>query len=123
MRMCTSNVPQVACTALAISVLNNTYPTPVKLFLSPEEERLNHQKELFKEIPCMHACMAKAMHTLAITPLIRRLRSDEPSVKQVWFADDSTAGGKIEVLGRLWHCLLAVGPLTRYHPNSRKKNT
>ena len=49
------------------------------------------------------------IYALAITPLIRRLRSDEPSVKQVWFADDSTGGGKINPLRREWQRLSTAG--------------
>ena len=30
------------------------------------------------------------MYTLATKPLIRKLRSDIPNVRQVWYADDAT---------------------------------
>ena len=35
--------------------------------------------------------LAMAMHAVAIVPLIRKLRSNSPNVKQVWFADDTTS--------------------------------
>jgi hypothetical protein len=61
-----------------------------------------------------------AMYALAVTPLIRKLRSHEPIVKQIWFADDSSGGGKIISLRRWWQCLLSVGPQMGYFPNSSK---
>ncbi|CAB3999398.1 Hypothetical predicted protein [Paramuricea clavata] len=54
--------------------------------------------------------LAMAMYALAVTPLIRKLRSHEPTLKQVWFADDSSGGGKIISLRRWWQCLLSVSP-------------
>lgn len=42
--------------------------------------------------------LAMAMYSIAITPLIRYLEDVE--TKQVWFADDATAGGSILGLRR-----------------------
>ena len=39
-----------------------------------------------------------AMYAIAITPLIRSLEEDE--TKQVWFADDATAGRDLTSLRR-----------------------
>ena len=44
--------------------------------------------------------LALAVYALAETPLICKLSSEEPTVKQVWFADDSSGGGKIVALRR-----------------------
>ena len=62
------------------------------------------------------------MYPLSITPLIRRLRSDEPSVKQVWCTYDSQVGGNINPLRRWWQCLLTAVPLMGYYPGASKTN-
>ena len=50
------------------------------------------------------------MYALAISPLIQKLKIDEPNAKQVWYADDSTAAGKVKAVRRWWTCLTNVGP-------------
>ena len=42
--------------------------------------------------------LAMVMYALAVTPLIRHLRSSDPAVSQVWYADDATGIGKCTVL-------------------------
>ena len=88
------------------TLLNNTYQIPVRLFITGGEE-IESSEGITQGDP-----LAMAMYALAVTPFIQRLRSDEPSVKQVWFADDSTGGGKINPLRRWWQCLLTTGPLS-----------
>ena len=62
------------------------------------------------------------MYTLSITLLIRGLRSDEPSVKQVWCTYDSQVGGKINPLRRRWQCLSTAVPQMGYYPGASKTN-
>ena len=62
--------------------------------------------------------MAMAMYALAVTPLIKRLREVEPDVKQIRFADDATAAGKLLALQQWWQHLTVIGPEIGYHPNS-----
>ena len=83
------------CPAIS-TVLNNTYQIPVKLFVSGGEE-IELSEGFIQGDP-----LAIEMYALAMTPLIWRLRSDEPSVKQVWFAYDSQGGGNINPLRRWW---------------------
>ena len=64
--------------------------------------------------------MAMYLYALAVTPLIRRLRSNERSVKQVWYVDDSTGGGKINPLRGWWQRLSTASPQMGYHPNASK---
>ena len=45
--------------------------------------------------------LAMVMYALVISPLIQKLRINEPNVKQVCFTDDSTAAGKVKVV-RKW---------------------
>ena len=56
-----------------------------------------------------------AMYAVAITPLIRYL--EEEKTKQVWFADDATAGGGLIGLRRWWDCIIENGPAYGYYPN------
>ena len=54
--------------------------------------------------------LAMAMYALAIKPLIDKLRDFESDVKQVWFADDATAAGRLRVLQQWWQHLTEIGP-------------
>ena len=44
--------------------------------------------------------LAMAMYALGITPLISTISI--PRAKQVWFADDTTAGGQLQQLHTWW---------------------
>ena len=46
--------------------------------------------------------LAMAMYALAITPLIKRLKEQVPTASQVWFADDSSAAGRLVALRNWW---------------------
>ena len=54
----------------------------------------------------------------AVNPLIHRLKQD--TTKQIWFADDATAGGKLNNLREWWDCLTNIGPEYGYFPNDQK---
>ena len=62
--------------------------------------------------------LAMAMYTVAITPLIKILEDDE--TKQVWFADDATAGGGLTDLKKWWDLIVKRGPAYGYCPNPTK---
>ena len=96
------------------TVLNNTYQTPVRLLVTGGGE-IESSEGIIQGDP-----LAMAIYALAITPLIHKLRSEEPTVKQVWFPDDSSGGGKIVALRRWWQCLQSFGPLMGYFPNTSK---
>ncbi len=49
---------------------------------------------------------------LATKPLIDRLTTDTPDLKQIWYADDATAAGKISDLKKWWDNLAKLGPVT-----------
>ena len=66
-------------------MLNNTYSKPIRLFINGGAEISSTEGIRQGD------ALARAMYALAIIPLIRRLREEDPEVKQVWFADDSTA--------------------------------
>ena len=49
-----------------------------------------------------------AMYAVAITPLIHHL-ADE-NLKQVWFADDASAGGRLQHIKNWWDNISQIGP-------------
>ena len=59
-----------------------------------------------------------AMYAIAITPLIHRL--EDRVNKQVWFADDATAGGDLARLKTWWDRISEIGPDYGYYPNPSK---
>ena len=58
------------------------------------------------------------MYAIAVKPLINQMEED--NVKQVWFADDATAGGNLTHLKAWWDRLSEKGPDSGYHPNPSK---
>ena len=57
------------------------------------------------------------MYALATLPLIKKLPT---SVRQVWYADDAAATGKIAKLRGWWDELSRLGPSYGYFPNASK---
>ena len=64
--------------------------------------------------------LAMAMYAIAVKPLIGDLKSDDPNVKQVWYADDATSTGTIQDLREFWDSLKQHGAKYGYHPNATK---
>ena len=60
------------------------------------------------------------LYALATRPLINALREDVPEVKQVWYADDATAAGRIADLRSWWSRISALGPSYGYFVNPSK---
>ena len=70
---------------------------------------------------------AMNLYACSIKPLMCHLSRDDiytsinvPKAKQVWYADDSSAAGKIESLFVWWKALEEAGPLLGYHPEPTK---
>ena len=61
--------------------------------------------------------LSMSIYGIAILPLIKKLNS---TCKQLWFADDASAGGKIECLKEWWLKLQVIGPMYGYNPNPSK---
>ena len=59
-----------------------------------------------------------AMYAIAITPLIRQL--EDEAIKQIWYADNATVGGKLAPLKAWWDHIINRGPDYGYHPNASK---
>ena len=62
--------------------------------------------------------LAMAMYAVANTPLIYRLTEEE--LKQVWFADDASAAGKLVGIRNWWNNMTKIGPEYGYFPNASK---
>ena len=60
------------------------------------------------------------MYAIGVHPLINSLES--PHTQQVWYADDSAAGGNLEDLREWWAKLCDLGPKYGYYLNNRKSH-
>ena len=63
--------------------------------------------------------LAMPLYALATIPLINCLSSDD-NVKQVWYADDASAAGRLSSIRSWWDLLQSSGPEFGYHVNARK---
>ena len=98
------------CPALSKALIN-TYREDVELFI--DGEVLLSQEGTTQGDP-----LAMTMYAIAITPLIHRL--EDRATKQVWFADDATAGGSLNHLKAWWDRISAIGPDYGFYPNASK---
>ena len=97
------------CPSLA-AVLINTYRAPIKLFV--DGSVLYSSEGTTQGNP-----LAMPMYALATIPLIKLQSVD---VKQVWYADDASAAGKITRLHKWWNHLTTIGPCFGYFANATK---
>ena len=95
-------------------VLINTYRAPVRMIIVGSGE-ISSTEGTTQGDP-----LAMAMYALAIVPLIHKLRSITPDVKQVWYADDATGAGPCEKLREWWDQVEHLGPTFGYYPNAAK---
>ena len=96
-----------SCPALAV-VLTNTYRQDIPLFIEGETQEGTIQGDP----------LAMAMYALAVSPLIKDMKNC--NTKQVWYADDSSAGGRLNNLKAWWESLLERGPAYGYFANPDK---
>ena len=97
------------CPPLA-TILIITYRAPTELFV--DGDVILSQEGTTQGDP-----LAMHMYALATIPLIKKL---EGNSKQVWFADDVAAVGKITDLCEWWDRLDVLGPGYGYFPNASK---
>ena len=102
---------QRKCPPLA-KVLINTYRHNPLLYI--DGEVLFSQEGTTQGDP-----LAMAMYAIGTLPLIHCLNSDQ-QVKQIWYADDATAGGTLHNLQGWWNQLLQSGPDFGYYANAPK---
>jgi hypothetical protein len=95
--------------------IKNTYQKAAKLVTNDS----NRTELLLSDEGCTQGDVAAmAFYGLGIQPLIKHLSSkvDKESCKQSWYADDSTAIGKLKEIRRWWDELSLTGPKYGYYP-------
>ena len=95
------------------TVLVNLYRESSELFLG--QNTLLSQERTTQGDP-----LAMPFYALATRPLIDSLTQHFPDVKQIWYADDATAVGKLPDLRKWWEKLLTIGPSFGYFVNPSK---
>ena len=100
---------QRLCPLLA-TILINTYRTPTELFV--DGDAILSQEGTTQGDP-----LAVPMYALATIPLIKKLHGN---YKQVWYADDAAAVGRIVDLRDWWDRISTSGPGFGYFPNASK---
>ena len=99
------------CPALG-TILVNTYRSDPRLYIDGETI-------LSSEGTTQGDPIAMAMYAVGTLPLIQQLEISSQAI-QVWYADDSAAGGKIECLRQWWDKLQELGQAYGYYTNSSK---
>ena len=61
--------------------------------------------------------LAMSVSAVATIPLIWKLPN---TVNHIWYADNASAGGKLDNLRSWWNKINEIGPLFSYHPNAHK---
>ena len=97
------------CPPLA-TILINTYRAPTELFV--DGDSFFSQEGTTQGDP-----LAMPMYALATIPLIKKLKGNS---KQIWYADDAAAIGKLADLRVWWDHLTREGPDFGYFPNPSK---
>ena len=95
---------------LFFTALTNLYRSSAELFLG-----LNTL--LSQEGTTQGDPLPMPFFALATKPLMNTVSADMPEVKQVWYADDATAAGKIADLRSWWSKIATLGPAYGYFVN------
>ena len=101
----------IICSSLA-QVLCNTYKAPVRCVIQGEVEVSS------SEGTTQGDSLAMGMYALSVKPVIDRLQSHCPTVKQVWYADDAIGAASCSDLRAWWDSFLEHGKGSGYHPNA-----
>ena len=98
--------------------LQNCYQSPTKLHI-PQSEKTPFI--LSQEGTTQGDPAAMAMYALGTRPLMDSLSSTlDASTKQVFFADDASAAGRLETIFSWWQKICEIGPDYGYFPNASK---
>jgi hypothetical protein len=97
--------------------LYNTYKGWAPLILANSAEPLYSKEGTTQGDP-----MSMAFYAVGVLPLIRAVKRDEAlaGVLQMWYADDSSAGGRIQGLVKWLRVLIERGPDFGYFPEPDK---
>ena len=99
--------------------LSNTYQTAAKLIIQGEGK----YDTIYSREGCTQGDVtAMAMYGIAVKLLIDKLSGavNKDECKQVWYADDSSAAGKIMEMKKWWDVLNHTGPQYGYFPLPKK---
>ena len=99
--------------------LNNTYQKPASLVIPGEQG----YEIIYSEEGCVQGVVdAMDMYGVATKPLVEKLSTvvSTDLCKQVWYADDSSAGGKLLEIKKWWTELCNTGPKYGYYPLASK---
>ena len=97
------------CPPLAI-IATNMYRGDAQLFI--DGETVYSREGTTQGDP-----LAMPIYGISILPLIQKIAGP---YKQLWFADDASAGGKIEQVREWWMKIQTAGPAFGYFPNPSK---
>ena len=99
--------------------LSNTYQISAKMIINDQEKCENIFSE---EGSTQGDVTAMGMYAIGIRPLINTLNeeTDPKQCQQVWYADDSSAAGKLREMRKWWDILNVVGPKYGYFPKPSK---
>jgi hypothetical protein len=105
--------------------LNNSYQCPSKLFIVDSQMTSKEVQFIYsKEGATQGDPAAMAMYALGTRPLMDILEQntmlDTDQSKQVFYADDASAAGKLEGLKHWWEELCKHGPDYGYYTNASK---
>ena len=99
--------------------LSNTYQLPAQLIINDSNgsESLSSEEGSTQGDVC-----AMGMYAVATRPLINILqeKTNQDQCKQVWYADDSSGGGKIKEIKKWWDEMNISGPKFGYFPKPSK---
>ena len=99
--------------------LANTYQLPAKMVIN---DQVKTDSILSEEGSTQGDVAAMAMYAIGIRPLINTLQeeTDQAECQQVWYADDSSAAGKLLEMKKWWDILNRKGPMFGYFPKPSK---
>ena len=110
-------------TASIVSLLLITSVDCVHHLLQPSSTPTGHRLSMVMcyipvKVPPKGTPLAMPMYALAAIPLVKKLYCHLGDVSQVWYADDTSAVGKID---KEWRSqLVSQGPKFSYFPNATK---
>ena len=96
--------------------MQHTYQQPAKSIIPSDNN--SYDSLLSDEGTTQGDVAAMPIYGLGIKPLTIKLGEavDKTKCKQVWYADDSTSGGKITEIRKWWDELCSSGPKYGYFP-------
>ena len=112
---------QYTCPAISTYIINS-YRNPANLYVSGADKPI-----LSEEGVTQGDNSAMGFYACSMMPLLSQLmlskiitEKEYEYLKQVWYADDAAAGGKLKDIHKWWSKLCESGPIFGYHPKPSK---